>query len=256
MLILHTSSWNYRVGSIWTASARDIGWSAPTKVADVAMGMWGAEQAGVVPVLRAVRASFPGALVGGARTVLHLRRRGDAWTVLSVPQTDGAVYSAIAAADAHVWIAYIAADRTVPRDANSVFLTTSVDSGTTWAKPHRLSLSGDRQATDVRLIWTPNSVYHALWIQNLAGGIEGNAVRHTSSRDGGATWAAEEDLESPDGVHDMVATGLPCGGVDVAFEHWNGRGDDGHIDMAPVVRPLGGGDTRRSFDFDEPLDYE
>lgn len=148
--------------------------------------------------------------------LMHLTYSGDGWRAERIPGIGLPVYSSIAVDSAgQVYVAYVAPDRTVSSDANSVFFVQSPDGGRTWLPPQLISRSGNAQATQIHVLTAASGTVHLVWAQNVTGGIAPQVIRHVVSRDGGGTWSAAEDVDILDGLGSTHAVIDPCGAVHV-----------------------------------------
>jgi hypothetical protein len=204
--------------SLWHAAyTRERGWTEPARVYAGSGISW---HHGMADMVADPAAGLHGVVGDETRGALvYLGFSHGAWQSRPVP---GIVrrpsYLAIAASGGRVYVAYVAADRSAPRDANSVFLVRSADGGRTWLPPRLISRSGANQATQIRAFAAPDGTVHLVWAQNLSGGLEPQVVRHVVSGDGGETWSPPDDVDFPDGLGTLKAAVDRCGGVHVIHE--------------------------------------
>ncbi len=165
--------------------------------------------------------------------IVFLKFDGTAWTSRPIPETIGAVYTAIVEdSTGRLYVPFIAAVRDTVFDANSVFVTTSDDGGMSWSAPLILSRSGIRQAFDIAAVATEPNVIRLVWAQNRSGGLVSEVVRTMSTNDGGITWSRPQDLEVTPGFSSLIATADACGALHVIFSDNPQGGDAGHLDHA------------------------
>jgi hypothetical protein len=171
--------------------------------------------------------------------VIVLTRKDRRWTTSYVPATSRAFYGSLAVGrEGNLYLAYIALDTTVRRDAGSVFLTRSTDGGKTWAPAVQVSRSGQTQATSVRTLVAPDGRVHLVWGQNLSGGLVAEVLRHVASADSGRSWTRPSDLPIVPGFRsDLRAAMDGCGVVHVTYH-------DEHPPPNPGDQPIGTGELR------------
>jgi hypothetical protein len=231
--------WDPDLTSLWYASFSRGGWSVPEKVYSSSRRLrWAADAENLVVDsggrLHATMLEWP-----HDSGVIHLEREHGRWSVNSVPATSRAFYSNLAAGrDGNLYLAYIAPDTTVRRDAGSVFFARSVDAGKTWGTAVQVSHSGRMQATSVRTLVSPTGVLHLVWGQNLSGGVTAEVIRHVASPDGGRTWSEPSDLPTePSFRSDLRATFDACGVIHIVYH-------DFRPDGSPDAREPGGSELR------------
>lgn len=205
--------------SLWHAAyTPGRGWTPPARVYAGSRVSWYHGTGGL--------ATAPGGGLHGvtgddsAQALIHLSFDGGAWHSRRIPGIERRpAYASLAVGEGgRIYVAFVAADRDVPSDANSVFLVRSADGGRTWLPPQRISRSGSRQATQIRALAAPGGTVHLVWAQNISGGLAPEVVRHTASRDGGETWSPHEDADIPDGLGMLEAVVDRCGAVHVIHE--------------------------------------
>lgn len=229
MLWTEPGSWRPTVRADWTGTLMNTGslWHAtymPKQGWDPAGRVYAASQVWFDVGTGDITLDPAGglqALLGddSTRALMHLTRNGNTWRAGPIPGIGLPVYSSIAVDSAgRVYVAYVAPDRSVQRDANSVFFVQSPDGGRTWLPPRLISRSGNAQATRIHALATPGGTVHLVWAQNVSGGIVPEVIRHVVSRDAGGTWSAAEDIDVPDGLGSTQAALDLCGAVHVTHE--------------------------------------
>ncbi|HEX6042821.1 hypothetical protein [Longimicrobium sp.] len=203
--------------SLWHATyTPDKGWSPASPVYAAARIGWSDGMGDVAP--DPVAGLHAVIVDDTARTLVHLAYSEGEWRARRIPGVELPAYSSIAVDDdGQVYVAYVAPDRTVESDANSVFLVRSPDHGRTWLPPRLISRSGSAQATQVHVLATQRGV-HLVWAQNVTRGVVPQVVRHLVSGDGGDTWSAAEDLDIPDELGSLRTVADSCGAVHVTYE--------------------------------------
>lgn len=222
-------SWLPALGSVWYANYTEAtGWSDPEVVVRATDELrWALDLAEVV-VDSEDRIHAAVVDLGEPRALIHVvRTPGVGWrsTRLVSETSTYSGYTSLAVGEGgHVYLAYIGPDRSPARprrsDANSLFLLRSVDGGRSWVPPLLISRSGNRQATSVRALVSPDGAIHLVWGQNLTGGIVAQVIRHSVSHDGGHTWSSPDDLDTPDFFRgDLRATVDRCGAVHIVYHN-------------------------------------
>jgi hypothetical protein len=204
--------------SLWHATyAPARGWSPPQPI-HAATRLWWSEGLGEVVMdsagtLHGVVGEEPG------DRLLHLSSAGGRWKAEPIPGVTRPVYGSIAAgSDGRIYVAFVAADRSVPADGNSVFLIRSEDGGRSWSGPRLIRRSGERRATAIRVLVSRSGSVHLVWAQNLSGGLAPQVIRHVASSDGGETWSPPNDADIPDGLGTLMAAVDGCGALHVIWE--------------------------------------
>ena len=154
--------------------------------------------------------------------LVHLVRDRGSWRRGEVVMMSRTVaYTNVAATrDGHVYIAYIAADKTVRADLGSVFLIRSLDGGASWEPPRGVSRPGPpRRPVEVTPHATPDGALHLVWSQNKSP-LQGEFVQHAVSRDGGESWLPSAPLEPAGGFHTLRAVADRCGVLHATFMRW------------------------------------
>jgi hypothetical protein len=146
--------------------------------------------------------------------ILVVRAAADSVTTSVIRQT--AAYAAIGQnAAGKLLLAVVGPDTTVQHDGNSVLVRQSSDDGTTWGPPRVVSRSGDRAATQVRVLAAGPRTWDLLWLQSLSDGAHPDVIRRVASGDDGATWSDADDLKIPDLVTLLRAASDRCGTLHV-----------------------------------------
>jgi hypothetical protein len=162
---------------------------------------------------------------GGPR-VVYLRQIDDVWTRHDVASV--AAVHADLAQDTHdrLVVVFVAG---VPRAANSVLVSTSIDGGTRWTQPLVVSREG---AHDPIILIGRDDAIHLIWRQEPTNGGGADVLRHVKSDDFARTWSEPSDLHAAPGMLAFDAVIDRCNTVHVAYEDWHGGGNVGDVDYA------------------------
>jgi hypothetical protein len=219
----------------WATYDMHHGWSPARTLYRGTETVWGNGQSA------ASRRSRDGAIhlaVPTAYNLKYARFADGAWQSANVPDVPSASYAGIAvdATGRRIRIAFLGAVSGHGPDRNSVFLVRSDDGGTTWKEPQVISRSGHTPALRVSLGYLSPSTLHLLWTQDTTGDLIPELVRHSISRDDGATWSPLPSLVPPVGFRDGRTIIDACGTVHLVYEDWGGGGENGHIDYVRFER--------------------
>jgi hypothetical protein len=205
--------------SIWYASFAGGKWSAPERVYTSTGVMIFSADEGSLLLDSTGRLHFTFLEWRHPRGLVHVTRSAGHWVSATIPFTSHALYGSLTPGrGGALYLAYVAPDTTLTRDAGSVFLTHSPDAGKTWERPVLVSRSGRMQATSVRALMSREGVLHLVWGQNLTGGLVAQVIRHVESRDGGRAWTTPSDLPTdPSFRSDLRAAIDDCGVIHVIY---------------------------------------
>jgi hypothetical protein len=229
--------------SLWTAVYEPrTGWSKPTQLVFTTTGrdgiQWRPQQAadnlgghghqgiGLEEMRRAPNAPLQYASLDD-----------EGWTLTTMPVPRLAPYVSFARDGRRMFVAFAQPDTSWVSsplnphrsDANSLFLMTSADGGTSWTSPKLISLSGQYPASEISALVVSGGPLHLVWKQQTS---TGTVVRHVSSVDSGASWSPPSELRITGQFENQRAVVDRCGRIHLVYEDWSRGMDRIHIDYA------------------------
>ncbi|HET9010380.1 MAG TPA: hypothetical protein VFN38_01130 [Gemmatimonadaceae bacterium] len=205
--------------ALWAADYLSGAWSPPRRLGTVPGTMWSAvspsRPTGRSSVMTAV--GYIGPRGRGVVDIHHADR--SRWTVQSVV-TDGlTAYTSVAPAGGGLVVGYIAVESGGElRPRNTVFITDSLPGDSAWSRPIALGGPGDQAATMLALLPGRAGTVHAVWGQNLDGGLHAQAIRHATLDLRGRVQSPPRDLRVSGVVQALHAEPDARGGAHVVFQ--------------------------------------
>lgn len=216
---------------IWTSSFSDReAWSSPERLYEYAV-LWGKRSNDQIAQARNGSLHLITPLLSPSdATLLHTQFNGTRWSVSLIATPRPVAYTSVAANDRKMFLAFISSNP-VPngRDVNSVFVSLSDDSGTSWSQPILVSESGTTPAHHVKARTDARGRVHLVWTQMMSAGQ--HVIRHVASNDG-HTWSTPRDLVPPPGFNAPEVAIDGCGNVHTVFEDVEGGAERVHLSHA------------------------
>lgn len=212
------------VRTLWTATFAGDRWTGLEQIAHEESIRWNGVSASQLLAAPdgSLHLAVPASPRSGAGGILYLTRRGDRWRTTYVPVKGSEVaYAALEVVDDQVLLAYVA-PIVGERDLNSVWFTSSADEGASWRTAELISRSGQRAATDLRIVATATTVT-LVWGQNYGGGLATDAIRIVSASHGATHWIPPADLHTPRKPDQLrAAVGAVSGSTYVLYSQTEG----------------------------------
>ena len=190
--------WPPVVSAVWFAGkVGDAPWSAPKQIVRAAVWVeWGQDH--VSRVLRtpdgALELAFSASQSASNAALFLIRLAGGDATVHSRPLEGSASNTRMVRRGDTAWVLLVKADESRRRDQNSLFITRWHSTNRSRSPLQLVQRGGDQGVLYPQAAVTADGQIHVVWTQSVKEGLRAELLRHVSTRDGGATWSAAEDM--------------------------------------------------------------
>ena len=218
------------VAAVWMSRWRNDAWSPPEKIMQGIRLGWGrgGSHGAVAVGANAQEVAIPVIDSRGRQRIDVIRVTPDSVVIVAGPEVHGPTYARLAFDGDRRHIVFVGLDGTRDSDQNTLFFASSSRSGA-WSAPIVLHRGGDNGASYPHIAATRDGTLHVVW-----GQLNGSAINHAASKDGGATWSPKPSLA---GNSLFPLDVLPIGGqtVGVLYDDYDYRGLE-HATVACAVK--------------------